>query len=262
MPGPWLTTVTTAELDLGIGVGDDARLQRFIEEATRVIESFAGRDLSRALQFETFRGSGFVDHYVQRRPLIEFRSATYDGIAEADSLFTAFPPFTIINENGYTKSSTALWVLSYLGGYLVRGQDLAAVATISTLSTDNSFNDSAGSFPLLGAGETFVVSGMPTHNGTFTTTGVPTASKIPVTATLGDEGPAASATLIFSNQPSDLERACLDLVGLIRSGLTTATGALKSFRLGPFEESFDTSTATGSALSSVRDLIEPYRRLL
>lgn len=266
MPGPWLTTVATVESDLALSPGSDARLQRFIQEATRIIENYVRHPLARSLHTETFRGTGLVDYYVQRTPLISVDSIVYDGDAVTiDDDIAVLEPATIINKNGYTKSSTAFWVITYLGGYLVKGQDISGSTTISTEAADNSFNDSSGSFPILTAGETFVVSGMPTHNGTFTAasgTPEPTASKIPVTATLGDEGPATSANLTFSNQPEDLERACLELVRLLRTNAGASAGTLKRFRLGSFEQEFDTDSATTTTMAKVRDLVLPHMRLL
>jgi hypothetical protein len=87
-----------------------------------------------------------------------------------------------------------------LTGTIAIGQDVYTAATISASTTDDSFNDSANSFPFIYPGATLIASGFvnAANNGVHTVVSR-TVSKIIVTTNLTTETAPGSATLISRN---------------------------------------------------------------
>lgn len=102
------------------------------------------------------------------------------------------------------------WHVDYTAGWLVPGAEMRAATTLSAIASDSSFNDSAGNFPLLVAGDTIRASGWATagNNGTKTIASR-TATKLIVEESLADEADGQNRSLEFGNLPPLLERAVI-----------------------------------------------------
>ena len=117
-------------------------------------------------------------------------------------------PNLVLDESTSPVSGAGFIPLT-LKGMIAIGQDkYGPVATISASTTDDSFNDSANSFPFMYPGSTIFVSGMvnAVNNGQHTVVSR-TASKIVVTTNLTTEAAPGAATIISRNPFVQLNEA-------------------------------------------------------
>ncbi len=261
-PGPWLTTLVDLKEELGITTStDDAKMGRWIREATAAVQAFVGQHFARAQVTDTFlRRFETPAYIVDREPLLRLISAAFAGAAVSDVV--ALPPRKMLREIGFTADPTRPWQIIYRAGYLVRGQDIEGLTGISAVAGDHSFNDAKGRLPLLEAGEPFETAGFDAAalNGRFVAESASTAAKIVVQGSLVDEAGDNSVSLRFASCPQDLARAALDLASLLR-GRRGGQSVGSSFRIGPFEQSGGAAASSLLPTAEIERMLLPWRRV-
>lgn len=212
-----LTTLATVKQEMIVsGSGEDAFLERLIDEASEDVEGRLGWKVSRAQVRESFAGNGDLRVRLTRRPLAELVSVTFDGVAVDldDVTIASLDDAELILESGWTKTERPLWVVTYWGGWLLPG-DAISDSTLTVVASDDSFNDPSLRMPLLVAGE-WIVAGTEwasANQGTHQVV-TRTSGKITTTSALTDESGGVAKTLNARTLPREIERACIELVKL------------------------------------------------
>jgi hypothetical protein len=265
-PTVFLTTVARAKEGAGITTSaDDALLDRLVRAASAAIVSHCGRPFAREAYTESLPGFGSIHLELSRTPVITVSAVTQDGNVITDYEIADRDQGLLYRRRGWDWTAQAFPGLSGSGlrfmdmgtplprqeepsfsvssvcGYILPPQFRLSVATLFTLASDNSFNDSAGLFPaLLKAGDVVEALGFtdPANLGRFVVTGTPTVSKIPVSATLVAESAAAGRSTLFHPPAGcrpfdDVEAAAIETV--------------KSWYLGRKEDSNVVEKALGPA---------------
>ncbi len=277
-----LTTLRRVKVELGLDLSTNAKdelLTDLVAEASDAIGTYCGRDFPRAVVTETLPGTGRLRLMVRRTPLkaitsIVYADSTLDStgyevededagfvyreggfywtpVEDASQLVPHYAPSLGINE----------YTLTYTGGYLVP-EDTVTAATLSILTSTESFNDSASGFPLLVPGDRITTAGWTNaaNNGTHTVVSR-TAAKIVVSTTslVAEASTDQPRTVVCRDLPRDLERACVETVKAWYLG-AQHDPAVSSKRVGDLELSYS-GTALGRDLpANVTKILSAYRR--
>lgn len=226
-----LTLVSTLRDSMGVDASQDTHLERAIADATASIVRHCGRSFARAQYLETVAGFGGLMLMLKQTPVATVELILYDQDITPIVDFNIDNPHAgmLYRRVGWGPTATPEWFLTtayppdneakdyavtYWAGFLLPGDDLHAT-TLSVLAGDQSFNDSAGQFPLLVPGDWFETRRFTgSNNGKFQVV-ARTASKITVAAGSGllDEAadPDAQRDLLVRTLPDDVEQACIEL---------------------------------------------------
>lgn len=218
-------------LDITVTTFDNI-LRDLIDAATAAIVSYCHRPFGREAYTETLPGFGGINLQLRRTPIVTVSTVTVNSATYTDYSIGEAGRGWLYRQAGWSwtvqcymgLSGGGAWLdrgqplpnqeepqvsVSYVAGYIMPEQDVAT--TVSVVAADQSFNDSASSFPaLLKAGDIVFASGFTNavNNGQFVVTGTPTTSKIIVSSTaLVNEAAGAGKALKVSNLPADLEQA-------------------------------------------------------
>lgn len=227
-----------------IGSADAATIARLIDHASAAIENYCGGlPFARELVVESVPGYGGLELGLSRTPITVVDSVLFDSEVVTDYVIGNRDEGMLYRQAGWSwtdqvalglagrqrwpgrgsplpRGEEPRFAVTYLGGYIVPEQNREGVATVSVDGADDSFNDTAALFPsLLRAGDVVVASGfgVSANNGRFVVAGVPTASKIPVSAALATESASVGRTLTFEPPGGcrpflDVEKACIETV--------------------------------------------------
>lgn len=226
---------------------DDAFLDSLVDAASSAVERFVHGGNPRVPRFprqvlsETLPGYAEVWLTVERTPIVSIAAILYDSTPITDFLLDDPEAGMIYRQVGWywtaqvfgglvakqrwpgigdplPRQEEPRFTVNYTAGYLVPGQDLVAVTTVSVSAVDNSFNDSANGFPaLLQAGDVIVASGFTNagNNGSFVVVGTPTSGKVLVTPgpnPMVTEAAGSARTVLVNNLPPDVEKATIEVV--------------------------------------------------
>jgi hypothetical protein len=225
-----LTTKDSIKDLLGITtVTDDVLFDDLIDRASDTIKQFAGRTFERQAYSETFKGFDTVNVVLTHTPVVGTPTITFEGDSVTDFsvenpgagilyrkrgwVWTAvLAANTFIDQAMPDSEDPTKWVATYTAGYLLPDDNYSAI-TISVDDTDDSFNDSASAFPLLGAQDRIKVSGFSdaANNGTFTVVSR-TAAKVVVSESLTTEAAGDQVTMDVGNLPKDIRKAAEETV--------------------------------------------------
>jgi hypothetical protein len=216
---PSLTTEVRAQQEIVVaGAAQVDLLALMVREATEAVVQRYGAELRRSQVTETFQGDGGKVISLGVRPLASFDAARLDGTAVADTSDIRILDAErglLIRDGGWTTGEKIdSWAVDYTGGWLSRADDLDDSTVLSASDTDDSFNLSSGSFPLLAVGEWFDVSGFSTsaNNGTFQVL-TRAAQKITVSDTLVTEAAGTVDFVVRRHRlPEVFERGLVELV--------------------------------------------------
>lgn len=168
---------------------------------------------------------------------------------------------------GYAYGGGAYWrSVDYTAGYLLPGDDRAALVTVSVNGPTNTFhttalaNDLLHNFPLLTAGDLVTTSGFASaaNNGLFTVVSSTRTDLVVSGGTLVTAAAGASIALAVSTLPNDIQEACVNSV--------SAAYLNRQFSLsGP--RVMDTGAGTlvlnsppGFLTKASKELLQPYRQ--
>jgi hypothetical protein len=225
--------------ELGLASSDDAALAVLIDRASDAIVDLC-RPFARQTYVETVAGYGSIHLQLARAPVVAVASVLAGGLAITDYEVQFRDRAWLYRERGWDwtvqsapgltgwqrdpgpgspvpRSEVPHFTVTYTAGYVLPGQYLVDVATVSAAAADNSFNDSASGFPSsLVAGDTVSASGFTSgaNNGRFVIVSA-TAAKIVVSgALLTTEAAAASRSLSFGpsaecRSPGGIEQAAM-----------------------------------------------------
>lgn len=224
-----LATLQQARDTVGVTTADqDTTLLRFLQASSDRIQAACRRVFPRAAYTETIQGSDHFALVLSRRPVVAVSSVSIDGLI--DTTYTLddrdagilrrterWPMQGLIGfgmaEYFDARNAVKQCSVSYTAGYLLPSDDVIQRETISVASADKSFNDSAGGFPLLVAGDRIDVSGFATaaNQGVFTVV-TRTASKVTVSESVTTEAAGPPITIRVSTLPGRATLATLELV--------------------------------------------------
>jgi hypothetical protein len=262
-----LTTAATVLAETGIGAGDTALVSRMIDEATAAIESFTGRVFARSQWKEKLHGTGMVRMRLARRPVLRIDALVVDGAAgdaTAIEIVDADGGWIYL-EGGFARSERPTWEITYTAGYLLPGDDVTA-STISAAASDDSFNDTAGTFPsLLVAGDWIQAASFtaPADNGRHRVIAGSTASKILTSSALTDEAAGAARSILLRNLPREIEREAIDWAkSLYDARLSGSSSEIDSESTPDYTVTYrsaSASAASGDAvLAQARERLAPW----
>ena len=281
-----LVSLQTVKNELGEAseVGDE-RLERLIAEASAMIGAELETHLARRRVVEIVQPYGPHTLRVWNQPLVQVHSVTMlDGFGKL--VGTVDPDAYYLAAAGYIYHRASAWLgtrshdsldpvflrgpethnyrIDYTHGYLMAGDDVSGVTTISASVTDNSFNDSGNGFPILVPGDKIVVEGFETagNNGAFKVV-TATTSKLTVSGgTLVNEVAGQKVNVTVQTLPLDLERAALDLVKGIKFAETRdpAIKRTQTVDVGSTEYAVSTDASGAAAvLRHIRPILSRYR---
>ncbi len=225
-----LTTKDAIKDLLGITVvTDDTLFDDLIDRATDAIKSFTARIFERQAYSETFKGFDTVNITLTHTPIVGTPIITFEGDSVTDFSVenrnagilyrkrgwvwtVGLAANTFIDQPMPDSEDPTKWLATYPAGYLLPDDDYSA-ATISVDDTDDSFNDSASAFPLLGADDRIKVSGFSdsANSGTYTVVSR-TAAKVIVSESLTTEAAGNQVTMVVENLPKDIQKATEETV--------------------------------------------------
>jgi len=217
--------------ELGLDVDDtsqDERLTDLIEEVSADIVSYCQQPLIRQTVTERLVGYGRPTLMLCVTPVpvagvtevllddLEIESSEYyvsnpnAGFLYRSNLWENTRPTAVgIEPNAVNMEGSADFELTYIGGYILPGDDITA-SGIQVIASDSSFNYAAGTFPILVSGEyiqasSFVTAG---NNGRFKVLSR-SLTKLIVEGSLTDETGGIGATIASRNLPRVLESAAI-----------------------------------------------------
>lgn len=225
-----LTTVDRVKSEAVIsGSGNDAFLSELVEQASDLIESWAGRPLYRAEWLQVRGGTGTAKLDLWRYPIVSLETASYLGNAVTDVELLEPSVGVLYRYAGFTTvASPSEWSFNFTAGWVVPASNLL-LASISVTSADDAYN---GVFPEgLRPGDYIVASGF-TNSGNNGTKVIGTASttKLQVVSSLTEEAEGLR-NLRLHNLPGWIERVAIDLVKTAYTERTASEG-LKSIEVG------------------------------
>lgn len=257
-----LATLQQARETVSVTTADqDTTLLRFLQGASDRISAACRRVFPRAVYTETLQGSDHFSLVLARRPVVAVSSVSIDGLIDTT--------YTLDDREAGILRRTERWPMqgligfgmaeyfdarnvvkqcsvSYTAGYLLPSDDVIQRETISVASGDKSFNDSAGGFPLLVAGDRIDVSGFAAvaNQGVFTVV-TRTASKITVSeTTLVTEAAGPPVTMRVSTLPPRATLATLELLKFQYLGKDKDPDLLER-RVGDLSVRYREQAATG-----------------
>lgn len=170
-------TVAEVKLDLGItGPARDAQIEEYIEEISADIVAYCGREFARASVVEQLSGDGSRSLMVSLTPIVvctdvAFRSRPFTDFlvynADAGILYHAntfrdtrpvrqqIEPHIVNDLAGLDFSA------SYIGGYLMPGDDVLASGTLAVVAS-GILRLTSGEWPILTSGDLIRTSGFAT----------------------------------------------------------------------------------------------------
>ena len=253
-----LTTLQAVKDELSLTDGsEDAAIKSAIARASDAFVKFTGRKYARAVVTEQLGQVDDIIMMLDYTPLILREAVRFKDVAIADlsdiSIFDPEAGFLLnrkrwndtvvrntklINRDPIPSELLPDYEVDYTAGFFVPDDNIVNDNTISASSTDDSFNITGRSFPLLVAGETFEVRGFAdaANNGTFMVV-VATATKITVEETLVTEAAGLDVDLDVRDLPFDIEQAVINaIVHLIES--RGRDGTIKSERIGDWAATY------------------------
>ena len=270
-----LTTKEAVKDELGITVATyDDLINTFIDQVTDDFLNFTDRIFERQTYQESVPGDGSpylqLHNYPIREPseiLLQSTPIVDAVVDDADAgqlyrangwVWTAWTGWNV--ERVISTHNLPLFIVTYQGGYLVPDDNIVDSDTISVDDSDDSFNDSAGLFPNVGAGDRITMSDFTaaTNNGTFTVVSR-TALKIVVDGTLTTEVAGANRSIAFRNLPRDLEKLCIDQVKTYYNSREDDL-RVESTKVGDLAIKFSKDAATGHLTPQVQSGLVRYRR--
>jgi hypothetical protein len=181
-----LCTVADVKLDLGITSNAfDEQIADYIDEATSDIEAFCHRRFARGAFAERLPGDGSLSVMVDRTPVVELNGVTMCGETFADVEVYNAEAGILYHGNRFTDTRPIRrWIeahidndlaaqritASYVGGYLMPGDDVLASGTLEAIAATRTFRLGAPNrWPILVSGDTFRTSGFAeaANNGQF-----------------------------------------------------------------------------------------------
>jgi len=248
-----LTSLVAVKEALSItGSASDTILKRMIVQASSVFRTFTGRTFVRGFVTETLSSVGELELLLDLTPVVLLEAVRYKTETVTDLSQISIQDANagiLLNRNlwnnTFTRDAATIggdinphqslpdYDIDYSAGYFVPDDDIASTS-ISASSTDDSFNLSSGTFPLLVAGDTFVVAGFVdgANNGTFTVV-TRASAKITVAEALVTEAAGPSVTLAVNNLPEDIELAIIKAVVHFHES-RAADPAIKSEKIGDY----------------------------
>lgn len=239
-PKALLTTLARVKAALELtSTADDVFLTDKVRAASDAISAFCRRIFPRQVYQEVAGAQGGIEFLCAQAPVVALGTVSFDGTVLTDVTIQDAEVGTIYRKGGFDWTAQRfaglgasmrgldfgtplplqeepLWTVDYTAGFIMPGQNLISVATVSVALADQSFNDSASGFPaLLKAGDVIETSGFDNaaNNGRFLVSGTPTAAKIVVTGgALVLEAAAAGRTVLVQSLPSDVEQATIETV--------------------------------------------------
>lgn len=220
--------VDRAEVRRELRLDDAAEpiLSEVVQHVSSLIEDHCCRSFARAQIVETLPGYGGPLLMLSRTPVVLVSSVLHEGSAILDYVVENPDTGMLYRQLGWAWTRELGWYLgpnlvgrsehpkfsvTYIAGYLVPDDDVASAA-LSVSSVDNSFNLSAGSFPLLVAGDRITASGFTdsANNGTHTVVSR-TDTKVVVGSALVTEAENADVKLLrVRTLPGSIQRAAID----------------------------------------------------
>lgn len=259
-----LTTAATVLAEAGISGGDSALVSRMIDEATAAIESLTGRVFARAQWKEILPGTGGARMRLSRRPVLRIDALEIDGVVTDETAVEIVDADGgwIYLEGGFTRYTRPVWAVTYTAGFLLPGDDVAAASTISAAAADDSFNDSAGGFPLLVAGDWLLASGFtaPADNGRHRALDGCTPAKILTSSSLTDEAAGAARSILLRNLPREIEREAIDWAkSLYYARSTDTSSVVTSEEIDGVKTTYGKQTVeTDALLSRATERLAPW----
>lgn len=237
-PTALLSTLTRVKTALQVtSAADDVFLTDKLRAASDAVSAYCQRLFQRQVYREVAGAMGGIEFLCAQAPVVALAAVTFDGTVLTDVTIEDADVGTIYRRRGFDWTAQRfaglgaslrgldfgtplplqeepLWTVDYTAGFILPGQNLISVGTVSVVASDQSFNDSAAGFPaLLKAGDVIEASGFTNavNNGRFLVSGAPTAAKIVVAgAALVDESAGAGRTLLVQTLPSDVEQAAIE----------------------------------------------------
>jgi len=282
-PATALTTLRRVKVELGLdlaGSTHDELLDDLIGEASAAIEAYCGRDFARATVTEVLPGTGRTLLQLTRTPVVSVSGVVYSSastIASSEYYVEDQEQGTLYRDSGWywTVGETAEdlvpryvpsqpmndYSVTYVGGYLVPAQNLSA-ATLEISTSTACVKDSGSGFPTVVAGDRITTAGWTTAANNRTLTVVSgTAAKIVVdsTALTAEASTDRPRTVVLSNLPRDLERACVETVKAWYLG-RQHDPAVTTKTVGPLSLSYSVTALQRDLPAAVSRIIAPYRR--
>ena len=110
-----LTELSSIKNELDItNADDDVVLARFIEQASDFIRTYTGRKFERETITETLPGTGFIDLYLSRTPIVSITSVTLNNVLVASDEYTIDDEDVgkVIRHDDGSPPSAKVWPLS------------------------------------------------------------------------------------------------------------------------------------------------------
>lgn len=200
---------------------DDDLLDELIVEASSLIEDHVGYPLGRGVYQESVAGYGTPWLSLSRLPVaLVTQTLSNTTLVDAATYSLEGTAGMLYRARGWDSPAVWSWgstdpepfyQVEYTGGYLLDDDAVFRQTTLSASSIDNSYNDSAGGFPLLVPGDRLRVLGFAQAGNLGVKTVVSrTASKVIVAETLTTEAASLPVTLQVTTLPAAIARAAID----------------------------------------------------
>lgn len=227
------TTVARVKAQLGVAVGTEASADDVLAQmtlaATRAIDEYCSRTFIRERETVTIVGDGGTDLLLRRTPVVQVNSILYKTAVVAGWRILDPDAGILYKPDGWLETRGFSWFISeqrlpntdqldyaidYVGGYLVRADDIAS-RQISVAAATKAYVGSG--FPLLVPGDQIEASGFtdPANNG-WKTVVTADAGTITVAEALVDEAVPTSTgperQIRVRTLPESVEQATIEAV--------------------------------------------------
>lgn len=273
-PTVLLTTVDRVKAEMGVPTtsANDGLLLTFVKQAGAMAEKYCQRVFPRQVYSEVVGAHGGPHLVVSQAPVVALGTISYSGDTLTDVTIEDAAAGLLYRQSGFfwtaqrygrgglgsglfmdqgmpiPLSEEPDYTIAYTAGFVTRDQDLCAKSTLSSSSTDDSFNDSASGFPsLLKSGDIIETSGFATaaNNGRFVVSGTPTTAKVIVTSTLVTDAVGGTRTILFSTLPGDVERGIIEITKSLYAQRATDSMLIEK-QAGPMRLRYSENRGTGN----------------